>query len=258
MISYLVTTHDEDISLKKLLSILEEQLKKNKQDEVVILDDYSSSENTKQILEIAKNCERMKVVYHSLNKNYSEHKNFGNKECKNDYIFAIDADEYPHEVLLNNLHDIVSSNISVDLYHFPRFNIVHGLTEKFLKIFQWNVSVTNALIGNTILNKNSEEYIFLKSNNCILTENIKDDNVHIQYKIPCINLPDYQGRLYKNKKEIYWTRKLHEHITGYKIETKFPISIEYSLIHEKTIQKQWKQNEFYNTNFSVEDNIRIM
>jgi hypothetical protein len=74
---------------------------------------------------------------------------------------------------------------------------------------------------------------------------------------PVINFPDYQSRLFKRDPSIRWERKLHEHIRGHKVSTKLPLEPALSIIHEKTIDKQVKQNEFYNNNFTMEDNIRF-
>jgi glycosyltransferase involved in cell wall biosynthesis len=60
-----------------------------------------------------------------------------------------------------------------------------------------------------------------------------------------INYPDYQNRILKNKPEIYWVNKVHEKIIGAKTIASLPEG--YDIIHSKTIEKQEKQNQFYNT-----------
>ena len=65
-----------------------------------------------------------------------------------------------------------------------------------------------------------------------------------------VNYPDYQARVFKNSKDIRWTRPLHEHITGCKTYAHLPPHEELSLYHPKTIQKQEEQNMFYIENFS--------
>ena len=70
-----------------------------------------------------------------------------------------------------------------------------------------------------------------------------------------VNYPDYQ-RVFKNHKDIRWTRPLHEHIVGCKTYAHLPPHEELSLYHPKTIQKQEQQNLFYNQNFSKELNVR--
>jgi len=60
-----------------------------------------------------------------------------------------------------------------------------------------------------------------------------------------INFPDYQQRLFKNNKQIKWKNKVHEVLEGY--NTFSPLPNDYCLIHSKTIEKQEKQNSYYNT-----------
>ena len=62
-----------------------------------------------------------------------------------------------------------------------------------------------------------------------------------------INFPDYQWRVYKNNSKIKWINKVHEKLIGYKTISHLPQSQEWCLIHDKTIEKQEKQNNFYDT-----------
>jgi hypothetical protein len=62
-----------------------------------------------------------------------------------------------------------------------------------------------------------------------------------------INFPDYQWRIYKNIPSIKWTNKVHERLDGYKMFATLPPQYEFCLIHPKTIERQEKQNNFYNT-----------
>jgi glycosyltransferase involved in cell wall biosynthesis len=62
-----------------------------------------------------------------------------------------------------------------------------------------------------------------------------------------VNYPDYQTRIYRNSSNIKWEGKVHEQIKGYKQYSNLPPVDELSLIHPKTITKQEKQNNFYNT-----------
>lgn len=62
-----------------------------------------------------------------------------------------------------------------------------------------------------------------------------------------VNYPDYQGRIYKNSPEIKWKNKVHEVLTGYKHYTSLPEVPALSINHTKTIEKQEKQNNYYNT-----------
>ena len=62
-----------------------------------------------------------------------------------------------------------------------------------------------------------------------------------------VNWPDYQTRLYRNTPEIKWRNTVHEVIEGHKQFTVLPAVDELALIHHKSIEKQEKQNQFYNT-----------
>jgi len=44
-----------------------------------------------------------------------------------------------------------------------------------------------------------------------------------------------------------WKNKVHEVLVGFKEHTFFPSEEEYCFYHPKTIDRQEKQNEFYNT-----------
>jgi hypothetical protein len=62
-----------------------------------------------------------------------------------------------------------------------------------------------------------------------------------------INWPDEQWRIYKNKPYLKWIHKVHERIDGHKIWTFLPTIEEFALYHPKTIERQVKQNNYYDT-----------
>ena len=62
-----------------------------------------------------------------------------------------------------------------------------------------------------------------------------------------VNFPDLQMRIYKNSPEIKWKNKVHEVLEGYDRYSELPYNEELCLIHEKTIERQEKQNNYYNT-----------
>ncbi len=62
-----------------------------------------------------------------------------------------------------------------------------------------------------------------------------------------VNFPDHQWRIYKNDPKIKWVNKVHEILTGFEVMSELPPEEEYCLMHEKTIEKQEKQNNYYNT-----------
>jgi len=62
-----------------------------------------------------------------------------------------------------------------------------------------------------------------------------------------VNWPDYQWRIYKNIPEITWKNKVHEVLDGYKTMSLLPREEEFALYHPKTIDRQEKQNNYYDT-----------
>ena len=62
-----------------------------------------------------------------------------------------------------------------------------------------------------------------------------------------VNWPDYQWRIWKNKPEIKWKNKVHEVLEGYKTYAPLPDQEELALYHPKTIERQEKQNAYYDT-----------
>jgi hypothetical protein len=62
-----------------------------------------------------------------------------------------------------------------------------------------------------------------------------------------VNWPDLQWRIYKRSPEIRWKNKVHEVLDGYKTHAMLPLEEEFALEHYKDIERQEKQNEYYNT-----------
>jgi glycosyltransferase involved in cell wall biosynthesis len=62
-----------------------------------------------------------------------------------------------------------------------------------------------------------------------------------------VNFPDFQTRILQNSPKINWVGKVHEVLTGQSNYTMFPVEEVYCLIHPKQIERQEKQNNFYNT-----------
>jgi hypothetical protein len=62
-----------------------------------------------------------------------------------------------------------------------------------------------------------------------------------------INFPDYQWRIWKNVHNIRWVNKVHEKLQGFKTYAPLPAKEELSLYHPKDIERQVKQNNYYDT-----------
>lgn len=213
-ISYLVTCSDETKTLRNLLIRLI-NFKEVDDEIVIVLDsDCKNNEETKSI--ITNNS--LTYLEHSLSNCYSDHKNWGAKQCKNKFIFQIDGDELPTETLLLNIKDIISVNSNIEAFWIPRINDFRGVNESHAKKWGWRLSLS-------------------KSYNRLI-----------------VNWPDFQCRCFMNKPEIQWIGNLHERISGNKNYVYLPDDEELSLYHDKTIEKQILTNLKYNTVFTKEEN----
>lgn len=258
-ISYLITCSNETKTLRNLLSRINDG--KDPTDEIVIVLDSDCIHNkkTKQIL-----IDRFGgYLEHSLNNNYSEHKNWGAKQCDREWIFQIDGDENPTEILLNNIKSIIESNPDVESFWIPRINDFKGVTEQHAKQWGWKLSPSTSIVHEKIINIYSEEYKFLKTNGYIIsetTEEYVDIDKHtsfsttIKHKAVLVNAYDPQCRLFVNKPEIKWVGRLHERIEGNKNYVYLPFDEDLALYHDKTIEKQIETNLRYNQKFTEKEN----
>jgi hypothetical protein len=60
-----------------------------------------------------------------------------------------------------------------------------------------------------------------------------------------VNFPDYQWRIYKRSPDIKWVSKIHEFLHGFKKASNLPPEEQWCLTHPKTIERQEKQNAYY-------------
>jgi len=137
-ISYAITVCNEFIEIQRLIHFLIKH--KRHQDEIIVLFDKGNGD-----IEI-ENFLRS----HSINGEFNWHsaefqghfadwKNKLTSFCKGDYIFQIDADEYPNELLINHLPDLLELNPNNDVYLVPRVNTVQGLTQEHIDKWGWHV-----------------------------------------------------------------------------------------------------------------------
>ena len=203
-ISYAITVHNELEELMKLLDFLNNNIRE--EDEIVIqYDEGGVTQEVLEFLNIKKELHGYTVVGFPLNRDFASYKNNLKSNCIGDYIFQIDADEIPHEVMIAYLPQVLEDN-PVDIIFVPRVNTVNGLTQEHIQKWRWNVNEKG-----------------------------------------WVNWPDYQTRIYKNTKDVTWMNKVHEKITGYDTFSNFPAEEHWSLYHPKQIDRQEKQNEFYET-----------
>lgn len=62
-----------------------------------------------------------------------------------------------------------------------------------------------------------------------------------------VNWPDMQWRIYRNDPRIRWEGSVHEKIIGHATHAILPLEEDLALQHIKTIERQERQNAYYNT-----------
>lgn len=214
-LSYLVTCHNEGSSLHTLLSKLCDSLKPNH--EIVVVDDYSTCEETLATLQ--RFSEKIKVHKHKLDNHYGAHKNFGVEQCSGKWIFQLDADELPSDNLIRDIDLILEANDASEVLWVPRCNFFVGVTQQDINDWGWRMNKSQS----------------------------KDMDM--------VNFPDYQSRIYKNQPHIRYKKRLHERVEGNKSYVFIPPQEEWSIIHNKTIEKQRESNHSYMKNFTMEENM---
>ena len=202
-ITYAITVKDELEEIKNLLPFLIKNIRK--EDDIVVL--WDSRDGTEEMLNFLTSQEDDIALYQDeFNGHFADWKNKLTSHCFGDYIFQIDADELPNEILISSLPTILKSNPGIDVVLVPRENFVVGLTNNHIKQWGWQVDNNNR-----------------------------------------VNWPDLQWRIYRNSTSIKWVNKVHEKLEGFDVYTHLPIETEFSLLHLKTIEKQEKQNNYYDT-----------
>ena len=204
-ISYAITVCNEFVEIQNLINFLLKH--KRTEDEIIVLYDFKNGdEGIEEFLRSHSVNGEFSWVPGQFKNHFADWKNYLTLLCNGDYIFQIDADEIPHEILIEQLPTILETNPENEVYLVPRVNTVTGLTKEHIIKWRWNVDEEGR-----------------------------------------VNWPDYQWRIWKNIKRIKWKNKVHEVLEGYKTYANLPSLPELALYHPKTIEKQEKQNSYYET-----------
>ena len=150
---------------------------------------------------------------------------------------------------INKQTKIVSFPLNKDFATFKN-NLKKNCSGDYIFQIDADEIPTEYLMQNikTILESNNVDIVFVPRVNTVngLTE------AHIQgwgWRVNekgWVNFPDYQTRIYKNTNDVEWFGKVHERISGYNTFANFPAEERFSLYHHKQIERQEKQNNFYN------------
>jgi glycosyltransferase involved in cell wall biosynthesis len=139
-ISYAIPVCNEWMQLEYLLKYLFKH--KREQDEIVVqCDKGNTTPSVYQVLQEYSTYYSVgfKVIEFPLNNDFASFKNNLKNACSGDYIFQIDADEYPDDYLMDTVEEVIKMNDSVDVFWVPRINKVEGLTQDHISKWGWNV-----------------------------------------------------------------------------------------------------------------------
>ena len=135
-ISYGITVHNEAEELYKLLDVLNKNI--DDEDEIVVCVD-GDDEKVEAVLGEYLSENKAIVYKRKLDGNFSDQKNSVIEKSTGDYIFHIDADEYPNEILLQQINQIIEMN-DADLIWIPRVNTIEGMNQNHIQKWGWRVT----------------------------------------------------------------------------------------------------------------------
>lgn len=212
-ISYGILVCNEAWELKRLLLTLEPYVRP--EDEIVVLVDQKKA--TFEVYDVLSQHPQVLKRDGDFDGDFSKWRNLLSSLCSKDWIFQIDADEFVSPYLIKDLPSIldpkVNGGVEMDGLIIPRMNTVRGITEEDVQKWGWHMELGGR-----------------------------------------INWPDFQTRIYKNDGRICFQGKVHERLGPVKVGTELKFSRVPSqmqntwvLFHPKTIERQRKQNAFYDT-----------
>jgi hypothetical protein len=169
---------------------------------------YDKNKVTKEVIDILSKFKRSNYSYHSFD--------FKNNFLENkNYMNTLCKCDYIFQIDADEIpEEFLLDNIKlilqenpVDLIICPRKNIVANITNDHIKKWNWQINEKG-----------------------------------------WVNWPDQQKRIYKNNRKIQWTGHIvHGMVSGYKTYAYLPLEEEWSIIHNKSIERQEKQNKLYET-----------
>jgi hypothetical protein len=175
-LTYGVCVCREFVEIQRLVHFLLQH--KRSQDNIVILYDEANGDPEVETFLRTHSINGEFAWYKAkFNRHFADWKNKLSSLCSGDYIFQIDADEIPHQTLIKLLPEVIEKN-EFDICLVPRVNTVEGITEEHIRVWGWNVSKLESMIGEKELDLNNpkdlDEYNLLKEYNLIIEETIKD------------------------------------------------------------------------------------
>ncbi len=205
-IGYFITACNEYEELKKLLILLRTNIDKN--DCIgVLLDEKNVTDEVDSLCNqfLVPDNESFRVIYSNLDNDFASFKNLG-----------------------YHLFDDCDWIFNIDADELPSSILIQNIKQ--------------------VINLNPEtELIYVPRINTV--EGLTQDHINKwRWQVNdegWVNWPDYQGRIYKRSPMIEWKGKVHERIEGMKKYSHLPAKEEFAFHHPKTIERQERQNKFY-------------
>ena len=138
-ISYAITVCNEIVEIQKLLSFLLKH-KRDKDEITILFDVKGGTDEVEEYLKAKSVNNEFNWVKSNFKGHFADWKNYLTRLCSGDYIFQIDADEYPNKELLDTLPFLLEMNKDVDVMLVPRVNTVKGLTQDHIAKWKWSVN----------------------------------------------------------------------------------------------------------------------
>ena len=137
-ITYSIQVCNESRELYSLLNFLL-QVKDSEDNIQVVVDSLHKTDKVQKVLDFFKD---NIIIYERPFDNFKENAEFHISKAKGEYIFGIDADEMPQELLIRKIKEIIEETQS-DLLWIPRINIHPGITEEQLNKFGFKLNEAN-------------------------------------------------------------------------------------------------------------------
>jgi glycosyltransferase involved in cell wall biosynthesis len=137
-----------------------------------------------------------------------------------------------------------------DFAHFKN-NLFNYAKNDYICFIDADEKFSNSLLDNlhAVIEMNPVDLIVVPRANTVeglTTEHINKWGWRVDNGL--VNWPDYQMRIVKNNNNMRWQGKVHERIVGFTTISHLPHdNQDWCLLHPKTIERQEKQNQLYNT-----------
>jgi len=137
-ISYAITVCNEFLEIQRLVQFLLRH--KRLEDNIVILFDEVNGDPEIEAF-LRSHPINGEFAWHKakFNRHFADWKNKLSSLCSGDYIFQIDADEIPHQTLVELLPTVLKNN-DFDICLVPRVNTVEGITQEHIQKWGWRVN----------------------------------------------------------------------------------------------------------------------